>query len=894
MTKTLFGCILLLCALNLWTAPAGRALSSVYIPALAAAAQDSTGTVWALPVSNGGGDTSGTVYRWQGATWTAQVVPGAAGFRPLVLTRGDDGSVYVLWQKWDQYQAALPPLCLVTVQRGVGSRVLAHFSGEVVRNSGFPSTPTIYAGAGGDVWVKGDQPILQHIVRDGSVQIFPLKAEQYQIGKLPGANMFPTPPLRSLADGQGRRWFWQDEMHPGFPPGGLHGVLVWNGTTLDYHATLPGLPDGPFSVVVPQDPEHFWVAETRDNYPPVNTSRSGLYQIDTKTLTAISVTPPVPGAFQSITRIFQIHGDWCVLEHSFVGGPHTILWRRHGAVWHKEPASLAESQSGYGNYGNGMPNAVLETPQGTWLAATSAGLEWLPADGKPTIHVDWRRGLTAGKVSDLFRLPKGNILAFADFGQGYTVLPPLPNPLYPARPGVSIGCPGPPMDMGDMLADSHRHLWGLKYVGGPPILDEWDGKQWHEHPLPKIKSGTLNAGLYACDTQGRIWLTASIWNPPAQPQPIDGRFVYDPARDMWAQYPTVPDALAATASQPGLAFLSSQGSYNLPLFSRDGRVAYVNQQTLFLYDGKIWHHWNNRDIQPGYSYGNEPANPRFNPAGHLEITLDTHAYEWTPETGWMPNGLATPVSAAPPLPPGGPQGFWGPTIQDNQGGAWGVWNGAVYLTRYGLWRKQTALSGPGSPFFGSRSLQNVLQDPTGRYFFETAYGGASEYVVWTPPASALPAAPRIQITPLAADSVRLHFAAKRPKTDQLQWRLNGGAWSPPLTTDTVTLTALRPGAYHVEAQTLDTLLQASPTPSAAVFVVQPASAMQIARWVQALLHGTDDARESAVKGLVKQPDLALPALEAARPGASDDARWWLDAAIQQIADQNRQSETTGQ
>lgn len=40
--------------------------------------------------------------------------------------------------------------------------------------------------------------------------------------------------------------------------------------------------------------------------------------------------------------------------------------------------------------------------------------------------------------------------------------------------------------------------------------------------------------------------------------------------------------------------------------------------------------------------------------------------------------------------------------------------------------------------------------------------------------------------------------------------------------------------------------------------------MQIARWVRALLSGTDDEREAAVAGRVKQPEAARAALGAAR------------------------------
>lgn len=116
------------------------------------------------------------------------------------------------------------------------------------------------------------------------------------------------------------------------------------------------------------------------------------------------------------------------------------------------------------------------------------------------------------------------------------------------------------------------------------------------------------------------------------------------------------------------------------------------------------------------------------------------------------------------------------------------------------------------------------------------------------------------------------------------WRMNGGVWNAPETKNTLTLTALARGNYRLEALALDRHLLTS-APAAAVFRIQVAPETQIARWVRALLSGTDNEREAAVAGLIKQPGTALTAIQAARPGASESGRWWLDAARQQIMEQ---------
>ena len=81
---------------------------------------------------------------------------------------------------------------------------------------------------------------------------------------------------------------------------------------------------------------------------------------------------------------------------------------------------------------------------------------------------------------------------------------------------------------------------------------------------------------------------------------------------------------------------------------------------------------------------------------------------------------------------------------------------------------------------------------------------------------------------------------------------------------------------------MDTQLQVSARPSSAAFTIRPATPSQIARWVQTLLSGRDDDREAAARGLRKQPETALPLLRAARPGASEQGRWWIDAVLGQI------------
>ena len=857
---------------------------------MTAAAQDGTGTVWALPDNNNGynQNENGAVYYWQAGSWVKQSILEAAGFSAAALTEGDDGSVYALWQKrapgWYPGQAnPAPTPCLLTVHRGTHSRLQSQFTAALPVPGSFAGPLKLYAGKGGDAWIACAAPLLLHIASDGTVRSFPVTPDQVFGGKFVVG--FPTQPLYSRVDPLGRRWFWQGSLDS-WQAGPLRGFLIWDGKTLAYHSTLPGLPDKICSVIAAHGGRFLWAAQGVSSYPASSASPGGLYKIDTQTGTAAPVALPPKAQpqrkYPQITaRIFWMQGDLCVLEADYFdySSRGVSLWRQRGNAWQKEPDALALDQCPPSGYASSQP--VLDTAAGTWLGVSGAGLEWLSANGKSVTTVNWRQGLAAGRVSTLFRLPDGKIMPFPYSGLG-ALLPPYPPPLLPPRPGITPSVPGQPSGLGDMLADQNRHLWGFAYQpSGRAALEEWDGSQWHAHLLPKFKSTFPSGTLYACDTRGRVWVTIQIWNPPAQAQPVDTRFVYDPAQDAWTQYDTVPDAVAAAAAQPGMAFLPYRNSSSLPVFSGDGRAAYVDSQTLFLYDSKKWRQWKSRDIQPGYAYGNDPDHLRFDKNGEFEVALASSLYGWTSADGWQPKGFAPRVSPPPPLPPGGPAGWYGPLTPDNAGGGWAALGGDVYLTRGGVWRRLAPLSGRGSPFYDGRYLQSVLQDPKGRFFFETNPGSYLEYVVWSPPAALLPA-PRIQIRPLSTDSVLLRFDAAPKGPREFQWRLNGGAWQTPPPGSPATLTALHPGTYRVEAQALSPLLQASPVPSAAVFTVQPPTAAQIAGWVRTLLSGTDTAREAAVAGLVKQPAAALPALEAARPGASEAGQWWIDAAVQQL------------
>jgi hypothetical protein len=86
----------------------------------------------------------------------------------------------------------------------------------------------------------------------------------------------------------------------------------------------------------------------------------------------------------------------------------------------------------------------------------------------------------------------------------------------------------------------------------------------------------------------------------------------------------------------------------------------------------------------------------------------------------------------------------------------------------------------------------------------------------------------------------------------------------------------------IEARAIDERLNASATPAQAAFDLTIEPKRQIAGYVAKLENGDSSERTRAIPALQRQPAIALRALRTARETASNDQRWWIDAAIQEM------------
>ena len=464
MVKALCG--LLLCALPL------RAMPESAPTALAA--QDRTASLWGAAEGR-----EGTVFRWKPDGWEALPFPDAKGYLPRAITRGDNGTVYLLWQFRQTDVASPPGDLLVTAHRGSVSRVLGRIPAPGVTGL-YDPPPMLWAGASGDVWVANSQTILWHLSPAGKAAPYPLKPEYFRHRQ--EGESTDTVQTASLVDGQGRRWFWQN----GQPWGGrsLAGVLIWDGRKMAYHPRLPGLPDQQFTTLALRDSRHLWVGVFASPLlSRTAASSTGLYSLDTRTLASTLVPPPAKDAFQNVRQIFSAHGLWYAVDKTIYGSQGSSLWRQQGTGWQRCINSL-QKPGVYGSAKSALPWQATAT--GTWLGVTG-GAWWMPAKFGPPVFVDRRQGLWMDVLMNLLPLPSGDVLVTGSGAITASILPPSPPPLLSDSRPLLAEPGGLHNGIQFLIADPRRHLWGVDSDWRKEFtLDEWDGDHWHSHPTPNL------------------------------------------------------------------------------------------------------------------------------------------------------------------------------------------------------------------------------------------------------------------------------------------------------------------------------------------------------------------------------------------------------------------------
>jgi len=228
--------------------------------------------------------------------------------------------------------------------------------------------------------------------------------------------------------------------------------------------------------------------------------------------------------------------------------------------------------------------------------------------------------------------------------------------------------------------------------------------------------------------------------------------------------------------------------------------------------------------------------------------------------------------------------------RDDAGRVWLISRGELHKARDPLCAAAFA-PGESHPFTDGRLLHEALVDARGNTFLLAAQAPASsgfddpappyEYAI-IPARHPAPPDTAIAVTAIGDDSFRAQFSSAGEGERWFTWRLDGGAWTPPARETHARFDSLAAGEHTIEAAALDDDLQIDPAPATATFTATLDPGRQVRAWIARLNDPDFAQRETAVAALVSRGAAVLPELKAARPAASDDARWWIEAAIQQI------------
>jgi streptogramin lyase len=821
---------------------------------LNALAQDSTGQVWGINVA-----VNSSLYRWEGDKWNSVAVHGVtSNYRASALANGPEGAVYCLWSAGEGDHA-------VTWHNGTDSKTLAHFSGDLANR------PNIFVDPNKNIWVTERGIHIYRITPEGQAEcVYTIEYDHRYDSNLPRNGRLNFPAVFATADGQGRIWFWS-----GGPGGGggvpsLEGVLIFDGKNFDLHPNTPGAPVKRFSAVEPEDADHMWLAAAREH----------LYRVDINTLIPEVVPDPAPNAFRSVERIFHAggatylvsaDGSMPVAERNGEGR-FGALWRLQGGEWKRVINGLDMRTE----VSTDPPRPFLVTPEGLWLGAYGTGPWFVPAGPGEPVHIDWRYGYSLGGSEGLMALPDGRLLFVAAAVGSTAVKPADLLAAFQSPPEVRTLNP-----LRALVPDRHNHIWGF-LSGDSKVISEWDGKTWTDHVLPEDidHSRSWNFGV---DSQDRIWLL----NDRCQ----GAVTLLDPPSGKVENYPDFSAALQAQL--PNRASFHVQGNLLLdPTFTSDGRIGYRDGcAQAHYFNGQAWQMWRSQEIDAAQR-GSFDGPPFFDRAGNFAINIAGRTWEYTQTEGWRitayDKGFGTDqeilVPHSPPPPPGCEVNNPESVAQDRLGTYWLTSRGQLYRAIPGLCVPQFS-SQERQPFADSRLIKTVLIDPEGNAFLETYFRphpNMGEYVIL----NVRPPLPQAKVRAVVETSgiVKLRFETQVKGKLWFIWRVDDGAWTSPSESAETTLDWLPNGQHLIAATALDERLQMDPTPATAEVTIHVDSQKRIATLIEQLKDPDYAVRDAAVDALVHQPALALPLLQSAREKAGADQRWWIDAAIQQIAD----------
>ena len=808
------------------------------------------------------------VYHWSGKDWQPLELEAkgkdARAAWPYRLYPAQDGDVFCLWCNKDSTEYT------VGLLRGDRVKVLGRTSHELGNDT------RLLRDSSGRMWVSLCRGVYK-LNSDGpleTVQRFP--SNNYYETRAPiwKGHRYYYHPGELLEDGGGRIWCWGSAAEYGANVRVLQGVWFFDKNGPERRPVLEGIPDRPYTVVRRKDDTALWIAIEDD----------GLYEFDVARERAARVEEPQAGAFRYVHQMEQVDGDWYVLaspEFSPSGQychDKTVLWHLTAHGWECLVSGIDSAE----------PRPLMRNASGLWVGQKSRGLILVPADGAEALRVDWRRGLPFTEVYQLAALDDDRFLALGRRKErGRVTRVCSSEDLLSPRPVTDRVEVVPTFSR--LVQRSDLRIWGL-LGNAPTALSVWEGDHWRTIPLPPEY---VAPDTYAVmeDSFARLWYWSRLAGEERNYRAGYGRVaIFDPATEAWESFDTFENAIQAQWTRRDEFKLLWEGSLTMT-FHDDGRIlfAYDNMVAFHYFDGQKWHRFTQRDF-------GGPKNkllPFFDSAGQACVNVSnterrdsqsTWAYDG--ETGWQQiTNIPAPSSAHPyrttrrAPPPADSDLDWpyGHT-QDERGRSW-YWHtkdGQLYKHGHGIDAPQFP-AGEANPFIPPVYISDAFLDGHGHVFL--ASGSKISYIYST---NRPPPETSVELAQDCRDATVVSMSSTSKSKPWYIWRFDDGEWSKPQREPRVTLAELEVGRHRFESYSLDDLLQDDPTPAETSFVVNQSSDDEIAALIAALGSADREERAAAVKILARQSSTALVMLKEARDSATDDTRWWIDAAIHRL------------